>query len=177
MPETLHALIAARLDGLAPEERSLVQDGAVLGKTFTKQGLAALTGLRRGELEPMLAALVRKEVLSVQADPRSPERGQYAFLQDIVKQVAYETISRRERKAKHLAAAEYLLALPGAARRTRSSRSSPRTTSTPRCGARRARRRGDSRSRHGRCSSAPASGPRRSPPTPRRSARSSGRPS
>ena len=49
----------------------------------------------------------------MQADPLSPERGQYAFLQDIVKRVAYETISRRERKAKHLATADYLLTLPG----------------------------------------------------------------
>ena len=52
MPETLQALVAARLDGLAPEERSLVQDGAVLGKTFTKQGLTALTGLGPIDLEP-----------------------------------------------------------------------------------------------------------------------------
>ena len=51
---------------------------------------------------------MRKEILSVQADPRSPERGQYAFLQDIVKHVAYETISKKERKTKHLAAAQFL---------------------------------------------------------------------
>jgi len=113
MPETLQALVAARLDGLTAEERHLVQDGAVLGKTFTKQGLTALTGLDTTALEPILASLLRKEVLSVQADPLSPERGQYAFLQDIVKRVAYETISRKERKAKHLATADYLLSLPG----------------------------------------------------------------
>jgi len=113
MPETLQALVAARLDGLTAEERHLVQDGAVLGKTFTKQGLSALTGLDATLLEPILASLLRKEVLSVQADPLSPERGQYAFLQDIVKRVAYETISRKERKAKHLATAEFLLTLPG----------------------------------------------------------------
>ena len=40
VPETLHALIAARLDGLAPEERRLLQDAAVLGKTFTERGLS-----------------------------------------------------------------------------------------------------------------------------------------
>ena len=113
MPETLHALIAARLDGLTAQERRLVQDGSVLGKTFTMQGLSALTGRDAAALEPLLASLLRKEVLSVQADPRSPERGQYAFLQDIVKRVAYETLSRKERKAKHLATAEFLLSLPG----------------------------------------------------------------
>ncbi len=108
VPETLHGLVAARLDGLPAEERRLVQDGSVLGKTFTKQGLSSLTGVSLAELEPLLASLLRKDVLSVQADPRSPERGQYAFLQDIVKRVAYETLSRRERKAKHLAAAQFL---------------------------------------------------------------------
>jgi len=61
-------------------------------------------------LLPVLAALVRKEILSVQADPRSPEHGQYGFLQDLVRRVAYERMPKRERKMKHLAAAEYLAA-------------------------------------------------------------------
>ncbi len=58
----------------------------------------------------LLGALVRKEVLSRQADPRSPEHGQYGFLQDLVRYVAYETLSKRDRRAKHLAAAAYLSA-------------------------------------------------------------------
>jgi predicted ATPase/class 3 adenylate cyclase len=110
VPETLHALIAARLDGLSPEERRLLQDGAVLGKTFTQTGLAVLSGLAEAELEPLLSSLVRKEVLGVQADPRSPEHGQYGFLQDLVRHVAYETLSKRERRTRHLAAAEHLTA-------------------------------------------------------------------
>ena len=108
VPETLHALIAARLDGLAPEERRALQDGAVLGKTFTPAALAAVSGVEQETLEPVLASLVRKEVLSLQADPRSPELGQYGFLQDLVRHIAAETLSRRERRARHLAAAAYL---------------------------------------------------------------------
>ncbi len=108
VPETLHALIAARLDGLPPEERRVLQDAAVLGKTFTKHALAALSGLEPAALEPLLASLVRKEVFAVQADPRSPEHGQYGFLQDLVRHVAYETLSKRERRARHLAAASHL---------------------------------------------------------------------
>jgi predicted ATPase len=96
VPETLHGLIAARLDGLDSDERRLLQDASVLGKTFSKEALAALAGIPEPELEPLLSALVRKEVLGVQADPRSPERGQYGFLQDLVKRVAYETLARRE---------------------------------------------------------------------------------
>jgi tetratricopeptide (TPR) repeat protein len=104
IPESLHALAASRLDGLPPEERRLVQEACVLGKSFSKPALAALTGRSEAELAPLLASLVRKEVLSLQADPRQPERGQYGFLQELLRQVAYETLSRRDRKARHLAA-------------------------------------------------------------------------
>ncbi len=113
VPETLQALVAARLDGLAPEERRLVQDAAVLGKTFTSASVGALTGQAEAELEPLLAGLVRKELLGLQSDPRSPEHGQYGFLQDIVRRVAYETLPKRDRRAKHLAAAEHLAATLG----------------------------------------------------------------
>jgi tetratricopeptide (TPR) repeat protein len=107
VPETLHALIAARLDGLSADERRLLQDAAVLGKTFTKDAVAALLS-DGADVEQLLTGLLRKEVLGVQADPRSPEHGQYGFLQDLVRHVAYETLSKRERRAKHLAAAEHL---------------------------------------------------------------------
>jgi class 3 adenylate cyclase/tetratricopeptide (TPR) repeat protein len=110
VPETLHALIAARRDGLSSDERRLLQDGAVLGKTFTRGALATLSGRPEEDVEPLLVTLVRKEVLSLQADPRSPEHGQYGFLQDLVRHVAYETLSRHDRKTRHLAAAEHLSA-------------------------------------------------------------------
>jgi class 3 adenylate cyclase/tetratricopeptide (TPR) repeat protein len=108
VPETLHALIAARLDGLEPPERRVLEDAAVLGKTFTQRGLAAVSGTAEAELEPILASLVRKELLTLQTDPRSPERGQYGFLQALVQRVAYDTLARRDRKARHLAAAGFL---------------------------------------------------------------------
>ncbi|MGE5272346.1 MAG: ATP-binding protein [Verrucomicrobiota bacterium] len=108
VPETLHALLAARLDGLSADERAIVYDASVLGKTFTKHGVAALCGRPEADVEEILNGLVRKEVLTLQADARSPERGQYGFLQDLLKRVAYETLSKKERKTRHLAAARHL---------------------------------------------------------------------
>ena len=108
VPETLHALLAARLDGLSAEERRLLQDASVLGKTFSTQAIAAVTGLPEAELDTLLSGLVRKEVLGLQHDPRSPDRGQYGFLQDLLRQVAYETVGRADRKTRHLAAAAHL---------------------------------------------------------------------
>ena len=108
VPETLHALIAARLDGLAPGERALVQDAAVLGQSFTLAALAALAERPPAEVEAGLQALVGKQVLRLEDDPRSTDRGQFVFLQDILRSVAYDTLSRRDRKARHLAAARHL---------------------------------------------------------------------
>jgi class 3 adenylate cyclase/predicted ATPase len=108
VPETLHALIASRLDGVAETERRLLQDAAVLGKTFTRRGLVSLSGLDEPTVDELVASLVRKELLTIETDPFSPERGQLSFLQALVQRVAYDTIARRDRRARHLAAAQFL---------------------------------------------------------------------
>ena len=112
VPETLHALVAARLDGLTPAERRLLCDAAVLGKSFTSSGLAAISNLPAADLDPLVESLVRKEILTLQSDRLSPERGQLAFVQDLLRRVTYETISKRERKQRHLAAAAHMRAEP-----------------------------------------------------------------
>ena len=111
IPETLAALIAARLDGLEAAERTVVQDAAVLGQSFTVAGLAAVSGTDADALSPMLAGFVRRELLTVNADPRSPERGQYSFVQALIREVAYNQLARNERKARHLAAARWFESL------------------------------------------------------------------
>jgi len=108
IPDTLHALIAARLDALPAEDRALLQDASVLGKGFTIEGLAAVTGEERKSLEPRLRELSKREFLAQEADPRSPERGQYTFLQSLIREVAYATLSKSDRRRKHLAVAHYL---------------------------------------------------------------------
>ncbi len=107
VPETLTALIASRLDGLAADDRTLVSDGAVLGQSFSLAALAAVSGIPEADLEPRMRILVRRELLTLEADPRSPERGQYAFVQALIREVAYNTLSRADRKRRHLAAARF----------------------------------------------------------------------
>ena len=108
VPETLHALVASRLDGLSPDERMLLQTASVLGQTFSSAALAGVSERREEEVRPVLDALVGKQVLARDDDPVSPERGQYAFLQALLRSVAYGTLSRRTRKSLHLAAARQL---------------------------------------------------------------------
>jgi class 3 adenylate cyclase/tetratricopeptide (TPR) repeat protein len=107
VPETLQALIAARLDGLRPADRALLQDAAVLGQSFTLAGLAAVSGEDPAALEGRLHDLGRSELIDQQLDPRSPERGMYAFVQALIREVAYGTLAKRDRRARHLAAARF----------------------------------------------------------------------
>jgi class 3 adenylate cyclase/tetratricopeptide (TPR) repeat protein len=117
VPETLQALVASRLDNLSAGERSLLQDASVLGQSFTSSAAAVLSGRPEPEVKEVLDRLVGKQVLARDDDPRSPERGQYVFLQALLRTVAYGTLSRRARKARHVAAARHLeLTWPGEAR-------------------------------------------------------------
>ncbi|HET7701831.1 MAG TPA: AAA family ATPase [Candidatus Limnocylindrales bacterium] len=111
VPETLTALIAARLDGLDARDRALIEDAAVLGQSFTLAGLAAISGVGGAELETRLASLARRELLALDVDPRSPERGQYGFVQALIREVAYNMLAKKDRKIRHLAAARFFESL------------------------------------------------------------------
>jgi class 3 adenylate cyclase len=106
LPETVQGLIAARIDGLAPEEKALLQDASVIGKVFWPGALP-------GTEERILQSLERKEF--VRRDRRSAiaRETQYAFLHALVRDVAYGQIPRGERAEKHRRAAEWIASLAG----------------------------------------------------------------
>ena len=99
-PVSLRALIAARLDALPEDLRVVVDLASVLGSSFDGDVLARLFDARR--IEDQLAALVQRQVLKVDANPLSGEYGSHSFTQDVVRQVAYSMLSRRDRQAAHL---------------------------------------------------------------------------
>ena len=113
VPATLTALLVARLDLLQPAERTLVRDLAVLGTSFPRAAIDAVAQPSGEQLDDLLAALVRREVLTVIGDPLSPERGQLQFAQSLMRTVVYDNLTRRERKHRHIAVADHLqLAYP-----------------------------------------------------------------
>ena len=58
-----------------------------------------------------LDALVKRDILVLDVDPLSAERGQYRFVQGVVREVAYQSLAKRDRRAKHVAAARYFESL------------------------------------------------------------------
>ena len=70
-----------------------------------------MAGIDVTGVAPTLRELVRKEVLRIEFDPRSPERGQYRFCQEVIREVAYSTLSKAARGAKHRRAATWFAGL------------------------------------------------------------------
>lgn len=111
VPSSVHAIISARLDRLPEGESQLARDAAVLGQSFTLQSLGALRDEEMDKLERRLGDMVRHEILEQVRDPRSPERGQYRWVQSVLREVAYARIARQDRRELHLRAARWLRGL------------------------------------------------------------------
>jgi predicted ATPase len=110
VPPSIQALVAARLDRLGELERNVLRGGAILGQRFTATAAAAaaLAGVSAADAQSLLGGLVAKQFLSVDTDPRSQSRGSFTFVHRQVQRVVLGSLSKRERKARHLAAVEYL---------------------------------------------------------------------
>jgi class 3 adenylate cyclase len=108
VPDSLQGLIAARIDALPAPERRALLSAAVLGRSFRPEALAAVAALEPPVLRERIDSLVRRELLTIDDELVSPARGTVAFVQDLVREVAYRTLGRSERRALHIAAARYL---------------------------------------------------------------------
>jgi class 3 adenylate cyclase/tetratricopeptide (TPR) repeat protein len=110
MPETVQGIIAARLDTLSREEKSLLQDAGVVGKVFWPGAIQAI-GVLPSDSDAVLRALERKEF--IQRGRRSAVAGEaeYSFRHVLLRDVAYAQIPRAARTEKHRRAAEWIESL------------------------------------------------------------------
>ncbi|MBI3975956.1 MAG: AAA family ATPase [Armatimonadetes bacterium] len=88
LPETIQAALLARLDRLAPEQRALLQQAAVVGDTFRLSLLAALGG--ETEVQPLLDAL-EEAYLIRRRDPLAPD-AEFTFVHPLLREVAYNSL-------------------------------------------------------------------------------------
>jgi class 3 adenylate cyclase/tetratricopeptide (TPR) repeat protein len=108
VPSVIKMLIAARLDTLPSEERTLIQLAAIFGKLFWKGGMGAIHPRISTRLDESLEELERKSLL--RALPHSQIRGdkEYSFKHDLIRDVAYEMLPKVERRELHGRAADWL---------------------------------------------------------------------
>ncbi len=108
LPETVQALIAARLDTLAPELKSLLQDASVLGKVFWTGALSTMGARARDDVLTRLRELVRREFVRPARVSSMRDEEEFSFWHALVRDVAYQQIPRAARSQKHVDAAEWI---------------------------------------------------------------------
>ena len=111
LPETVQGIIAARLDGLSPQEKALVQDAAVAGKAFSVGALEAIGDVAPAQAEELLLGLERKEFVRRARRSTVAGEGEYGFRHILLRDVAYGQIPRAARGAKHRRAADWIESL------------------------------------------------------------------
>ena len=113
LPDSVQALIAARLDTLPAERKSLLQDAAVVGKVFWSGAVAAMSGVQEDDARTRLHELARKELVRPVRSSSVRDQEEYSFWHVLVRDVAYSQIPRAARVTKHRAAAAWIEELAG----------------------------------------------------------------
>ena len=112
-PESLHAIITARLDALPIEQKSLLQDASVVGKLFWPSALAAIGRSDREAVRARLHELTRKELIRPSRVSSVGGETEYSFWHALIRDVAYGQIPRVPRAQKHVAAGRWIEKLAG----------------------------------------------------------------
>jgi class 3 adenylate cyclase/tetratricopeptide (TPR) repeat protein len=108
VPDSVQALIAARLDTLSPERKALLHDAAVIGKVFWAGAVAEMRGIDEAEVREGLHELARKELVRPARRPSLEGQLEYSFWHLLVRDVAYSQIPRTAKAERHRAAAVWL---------------------------------------------------------------------
>jgi class 3 adenylate cyclase len=107
LPPTIRALLAARLDRLETNERSVVDTAAVIGKIFPAAAVENLVDERtRQRVDVLLQQLVTKGLM--QEDSVEPDGKVFRFRHLLIQDVAYDSMSKRRRAELHESFARWL---------------------------------------------------------------------
>jgi tetratricopeptide (TPR) repeat protein len=113
VPESLQAVIAARLDALPLDLRSLMHDAAVVGKVFWSGAVARISGREESEVRRLLELAVRRQLIRPARTSSLRGQAEHVFWHLLVRDVAYGQIPRASRATKHLACARWLTEVVG----------------------------------------------------------------
>jgi len=111
LPDTLRGLVSARLDSLSPPERATLEDAAVWGRSGPVAAIERMAEQIHGITSSIeiLGSLADKEILTVTGD-------RWAFHSDLIREVAYGTLTKADRARRHCGIAYYLEATQPARR-------------------------------------------------------------
>ncbi|MCX6373950.1 MAG: AAA family ATPase, partial [Actinobacteria bacterium] len=108
LPDSIGALIAARLDLLAPERKALLADASVVGRTFWVGAVAAVGAREAAAVYEGVIELVAKELVRPERSSSMEGDTEFLFVHALVCDVAYAQLTHADRAAKHAALARWL---------------------------------------------------------------------
>ena len=113
LPDSIASIIAARLDLLDPEDKTILQAAAVIGRVFWSGALSFVEGLDPAVVQTRLRRLISREL--IRPIRRSSMQGQdeYAFAHVLARDGAYKRLTREDRARLHEATARWLEAVTG----------------------------------------------------------------
>lgn len=106
MPDNVQAVILARLDLLAPDEKRVAQLAAVIGRVFWDGAVARLVDV--DDLDAVLRTLLRRELAVERLASSIAGQAEYSFKHVLIRDVAYESLPRRERSRAHAKTAKWI---------------------------------------------------------------------
>ncbi|MGN6380625.1 MAG: AAA family ATPase [Gaiellales bacterium] len=106
-PPTIHALLAARIDALPAAERRALDAASIEGRVFHRGSVGELTG-DGDEVDAALDGLVQRELIQAGRSEFTEETG-YRFSHILVRDAAYDLLSKRRRADLHVAYVQWLL--------------------------------------------------------------------
>src|SRR5262249_5009879 len=104
MPDSVHAVLAARIDRLPSLEKEALQAGAVVGRTFWAAPVIHLLG----GSEPDLALLEDRDPIVAMRSSTAPDDAEYVIKHALTLDVAYGTIPKARRGKLHAALGNWL---------------------------------------------------------------------
>ncbi|MFT3764120.1 MAG: hypothetical protein QM820_01165 [Minicystis sp.] len=105
-PETVLAMVQARIERIDIEGRRVLRAASIFGETFWRGGVEAL--LRGTDVASTLAALAEQEVISLTGETRFPEEVEYRFRHALVREAAYGMLVESDHVLGHRLAGEWL---------------------------------------------------------------------
>ncbi len=107
LPDTVQAVLAARIDLLEPSEKHTLQQASVVGRVFWRGAVTALVADRE-TVDPDLRRLEERELVSERLTSSLLGEEELAFSHILTRDVAYETLPRRERPNAHARVASWI---------------------------------------------------------------------
>lgn len=108
IPDTVQAVLAARIDLLGPDEKRALQRAAVVGRVFWPGPVGRLLNGEGENLRDILARLEERELVRSRLSSSIAGEPEFIFKHVLTREVAYESLPRRERGAAHAAVAAWI---------------------------------------------------------------------